>query len=200
MVVLEDADVEVASSAAVWGAFMNAGQTCLSVERCYVHYSSAKKFLDSCVAKTAKLRLGNGSDNSTDMGPLIHERQLNIVREQVEDAIARGARLLAGGKTVPQLGPNFFAPTILVGVTPAMRIMQEETFGPVLPVATFKTDDEAVALANDSQFGLAASVWTSHRSRGEALARRIQAGTVMLNHGISCYGIIEGPHRGGKAS
>ncbi len=134
------------------------------------------------------------------MGPLIHERQLNIVREQVDDAIARGARLLAGGKALPQLGPNFFAPTILAGVTPAMRIMQEETFGPVLPVATFKTDDEAVALANDSQFGLAASVWTSDRSRGEALARRIQAGTVMVNDVISCYGISEAPHGGVKAS
>jgi len=200
MVVLNDADVEVASSAAVWGAFMNAGQTCLSVERCYVHESICQKFLDACIKKTAKLRLGNGSDNSTDMGPLIHERQLNIVREQVEDAIARGARLLAGGKTVPQLGPNFFAPTILEGVTPAMRIMQEETFGPVLPVATFKTDDEAVGLANDSQFGLAASVWTRDRARGEALARRIQAGTVMVNDVISCYGISEAPHGGVKAS
>ncbi len=200
MVVLNDADVEVASSAAVWGAFMNAGQTCLSVERCYVHESICEKFLDSCIEKTAKLRLGNGAESSTDMGPLIHERQLNIVREQVEDAIAHGARLLAGGKTVPQLGPNFFAPTILEGVTPAMRIMQEETFGPVLPVATFKTDDEAVGLANDSQFGLAASVWTRDRARGEALARRIQAGTVMVNDVISCYGISEAPHGGVKAS
>ena len=200
MIVLDDADVEVVSSAAVWGAFMNAGQTCLSVERCYVHESIHQKFLDSCIEKTSKLRLGNGSDGSTDMGPLIHERQLNIVREQVDDAIARGARLLAGGKPLPQLGPNFFAATILSGVTPAMRIMQEETFGPVLPVATFKTDDEAVALANDSQFGLAASVWTRDRSRGEALARRIEAGTVMVNDVISCYGISEAPHGGVKAS
>src|SRR5258708_27839521 len=130
MVVLDDANVEVASSAAVWGAFMNAGQTCLSVERCYVHESIYQKFLDRCIEKTAKLRLGNGSESSTGMGPLIHERQLNIFREQVDDAIARRARLLAGGKALPQLGPNFFAPTILAGVTPALRIMPEETFGP----------------------------------------------------------------------
>ncbi|HWX54887.1 MAG TPA: aldehyde dehydrogenase family protein [Verrucomicrobiae bacterium] len=200
MIVLEDADVEVASSAAIWGAFMNAGQTCLSVERCYVQEAIYGKFLDSCVAKTARLRLGNGSDPATDVGPLIHDRQLSIVRDQVDDAVARGARVLAGGKSMPQLGPNFFAPTILADVNNSMRVMQEETFGPVLPVSTFKTEDQAVAVANDSQFGLAASVWTSDRDRGERLARRIDAGTVMVNDVISCFGISEAPHGGVKAS
>ena len=200
MIVLEDADLEVASSAAVWGAFMNAGQTCLSVERCYVHESIYQKFLDRCVEKTAKLRIGHGTDASADFGPMIHERQLRIVEAHVEDAIAHGARLLAGGKALPQLGPNFFAPTILADVDHSMTIMREETFGPVLPVRSFKTEDEAIALANDSEFGLAASIFTRDRSRGEALARRVDAGTIMINDVIACFGISEAPHGGVKAS
>ncbi|HXB22793.1 MAG TPA: succinic semialdehyde dehydrogenase [Candidatus Solibacter sp.] len=200
MIVLDDADIDVASSAAVWGAFMNAGQTCLSIERCYVHESIYEPFLKACVEKTARLRVGNGADTSTDIGPLIHQPQLKIVREHVEDAIASGARLLAGGKTRPELGQNFYAPTILADVTHHMRIMREETFGPVLPVRSFRNDDEAVALANDSEFGLAASVWTSHRKRGEALATRVAAGTVMVNDVIACFGISEAPHGGVKAS
>ncbi|HWS16729.1 MAG TPA: aldehyde dehydrogenase family protein, partial [Candidatus Elarobacter sp.] len=200
MIVLEDADVDVASSAAVWGAFMNAGQTCLSVERCYVHEKIYTKFLEACVAKTAKLRLGAGSDLNVDIGPMIHERQLRIVQSHVDDAVARGTRLLVGGKPLPQLGPNFFAPTILADVDHSMTIMREETFGPVLPVCSFKTDDEAVALANDSEYGLAASIFTSNRKRGEMLARRIDAGTVMVNDVIACFGISEAPHGGVKAS
>lgn len=200
MVVLEDADVNVASSAAVWGAFMNSGQTCLSVERCYVHESIYEKFLEACVAKTAKLRQGAGADGSSDIGPMIHERQLQTVQTHVQDAIARGARLLAGGKPASQLGRNFFAPTILADVTHEMEIMREETFGPVLPVRSFKTEEEAVSLANDSEFGLAASVWTRNNKRGEAVARRIQAGTVMVNDVVACFGISEAPHGGVKAS
>jgi succinate-semialdehyde dehydrogenase/glutarate-semialdehyde dehydrogenase len=141
-----------------------------------------------------------GDDTHTDVGPLIHQRQLKTVQQHVEDAVARGARLLAGGKTLPQLGPNFFSPTILADVDHSMRIMREETFGPVLPVRSFKTEDEAVTLANDSQFGLAASVWTRDRKRGEAMARRIDAGTVMVNDMISCFGISEAPHGGVKSS
>lgn len=200
MVVLEDADVNVVSSAAVWGAFMNSGQTCLSVERCYVHESIYEKFLEACIAKTAKLRQGAGNDSSTDIGPMIHERQLQTVERHAEDAIARGARLLAGGKPASQLGPNFFEPTILADVTHDMDVMREETFGPVLPVRSFKTEDEAVALANDSEFGLAASVWTRDKKRGEKVARRIQAGTVMINDVVACFGISEAPHGGVKAS
>lgn len=200
MIVLEDADVNVASSAAVWGAFMNAGQTCLSVERCYVHEKIYSKFLEACVAKTSKLRVGAGTDPNIDAGPMIHERQLRIVQSHVDDAVARGARLLAGGKPVLQLGPNFFAPTILADVDHSMMIMREETFGPVLPVCSFKTEDEAVALANDSEYGLAACIFTGNRKRGEALARRIDAGTVMVNDVIACFGISEAPHGGVKAS
>jgi acyl-CoA reductase-like NAD-dependent aldehyde dehydrogenase len=199
MIVLEDADVEVASSAAVWGAFMNAGQTCLSVERCYVHESIYEKFLVACVEKTGKLRLGP-SGPETDVGPMIHARQLRIVQSHVNDAVGRGAQLLAGGHRLPDLGPNFFAPTVLAGVDHEMAIMREETFGPVLPVRSFKSEDEAVALANDSEYGLAASIFTGDGKRGEALARRIHAGTVMVNDVLACFGISEAPHGGVKAS
>jgi succinate-semialdehyde dehydrogenase/glutarate-semialdehyde dehydrogenase len=213
MIVLEDADVDVASSAAVWGAFMNAGQTCLSVERCYVHESIYEKFLERCVEKTKRLRVGSANptqpraavpqesrDSEIDVGPMIHERQLGIVQSHVQDAVARGARLLAGGKPLPQMGPNFFAPTILADVDHSMKIMREETFGPVLPVRSFKTEDEAVALANDSEYGLAASIFTGDRKPGEALARRVHAGTVMVNDVLACFGISEAPHGGVKAS
>ena len=200
MLVLDDADVDLASSAAVWGAFVNAGQTCLSVERCYVHRSLYEAFLKKCAQKAKKLRVGHGLDRDTDVGPMIHERQLQIVESHIEDAVARGARVLAGGSRLPEIGPNFYQPTVLADVTHEMRIMVEETFGPVLPVMAFDSDEEAVRLANDSEFGLAASVFTRDGARGERLARRIQAGTVMVNDAISCFGISEAPHGGIKSS
>jgi len=200
MIVLDDADIDVATSAAVWGAFVNAGQACLSVERCYVHRSLYARFLEVCVDKTKKLRVGDGLDPETEIGPMIHERQLRIVEGQVEEAKGLGARVLTGGSRLPELGPNFYAPTVLADVTHRMQIMQQETFGPVLPVAAFDDDEEAIRLANDSEFGLAASVWTRNSERGEAVARRLEAGTVMVNDVISCFGISEAPHGGLKAS
>jgi acyl-CoA reductase-like NAD-dependent aldehyde dehydrogenase len=200
MLVLDDANVDVASSAAVWGAFVNAGQTCLSVERCYVHRSLYEEFLNACVEKTKKLCVGHGLDRDTDVGPMIHQRQLRIVEALVEDAAARGARVLAGGSRFPEMGANFYHPTVLADVTHEMSIMREETFGPVLPVMAFDSDEEAVQLANDSEFGLAASVWTRNRKRGERVARRIHAGTVMVNDVVSCFGISEAPHGGVKSS
>jgi succinate-semialdehyde dehydrogenase/glutarate-semialdehyde dehydrogenase len=200
MIVLDDADVDAASSGAVWGAFVNAGQTCLSVERCYVHHSIYSEFASACARKAAQLRVGNGTDSATDIGPLIHQRQLNTVERHVEDALARGARVLTGGKRLTELGPNFYAPTVLTNVNHEMLIMRDETFGPVLPIMPFDSDDEAVRLANDSEYGLAASVWRRDRSRGEAIARQIHAGTVMVNDAVSCYAISEAPHGGIRAS
>jgi len=200
MLVLDDADIDVASSGAVWGAFMNAGQACLSVERCYVHRSLYQPFYEACAHKAAQLRVGNGMDPQTDLGPLINERQVRNVETHVEDARLRGARLLTGGMRRRDLGPNFYAPTVLADVNHGMRIMREETFGPVLPIMPFETDDEAIRFANDSDYGLSASIWTRNRARGEALARQIQAGTVMVNDAVSCFGVSEAPHGGVKAS
>lgn len=200
MLVLDDADVDVASSAAVWGALMNAGQTCLSVERCYVHQSIYDRFIAACTQKMSTLRVGNGADRHIDIGPLISERQVQLVEAQIEDAKARGARVLAGGRRLPELGPNFYAPTLVVDVTHDMRLMREETFGPVLPVIPFADDHDAVRLANDSEFGLAASVWTKNSRRGEQVAARLNAGTVMINDVLTCFAISEAPHGGVKAS
>lgn len=200
MIVLPDVDLDVVTSGALWGAFMNAGQTCLSVERCYVHRSIYEPFLQMMTEKIARLRVGNGQDSEVEMGPLINERQLRTVEAHVEDAVQRGARLLAGGRRLSDLGPNFYAPTLLADVSPDMRVISEETFGPVLPVAPYDTEQQAIELANDSEFGLAASVWTRNRAKGEALARQIKAGTVMVNDMISAFGISEAPHGGFKQS
>jgi succinate-semialdehyde dehydrogenase/glutarate-semialdehyde dehydrogenase len=200
MLVLDDADIDVASSAAVWGAFVNAGQACLSVERCYVHHRLYESFAEACALKTKQLRVGNGMDADVDVGPMIQERQVRIVEAHVEDAKVHGARVLAGGTRLQHLGLNFYAPTVLADVTHDMRLMREETFGPVLPIMACADDDEAVALANDSEYGLSGSVWTRDAKRGERLARRIHSGTVMVNDVVSCFGISEAPHGGVKAS
>ncbi|HYH00545.1 MAG TPA: aldehyde dehydrogenase family protein [Terriglobales bacterium] len=200
MLVLNDAHLEIAASAAVWGAFMNAGQTCLSVERCYVHRALYDKFLALVVAKAKRLRVGNGLDPNTDVGPLINDRQLQVVESQIEEAKAQGAKVLAGGMRLPEVGPTFYTPTVITNVDHSMRLMREETFGPVLPVMPFETDEEALRLANDSEFALAASIWTKNRKHGERLARQIDAGTVMINDVLTCFGISEAPHGGFKAS
>ena len=194
-IVLDDADLDTASSGVVWGAFMNAGQTCLSIERCYVHRSLHDRFVEACVAKTQRLHVGNGLDPETEIGPMISQRQLQTVEAHVQNALAQGANLRCGGARLG-IGPNFFAPTVLTGVTHAMRIMTEETFGPVLPIMAFDSEEEAVGLANNSVYGLAASVWTGNRAREEAIARRLYAGTVMVNDSISAFAISEAPHGG----
>jgi len=202
MIVCADANLDTASSGAVWGAFTNAGQACLSVERAYVVREVAERFIDLCVEKAKKLRVGRGDDPATDVGPLIRDRQVHIVEEQVAEAESQGAEVLCGGRRpdLPGLSGFFFEPTVITRVNHGMKLMREETFGPVLPIMVVADEAEAVRLANDSDFGLSASVWTGDRSRGERLAREIEAGAVMVNDCISYFGICEAPHGGVKAS
>ena len=200
MIVLADANLEVASSAAVWGSFTNCGQVCLSVERLFVERAIEEKFLALCVEKTQKLRLGPGSDSGTDVGPLIRPQHVRRMAELIADAVSRGARVLLGGVPRTDLGANFFAPTVIAGVNSSMRLFQEETFGPILAVQSVADADEAVNRANDSEFALAASIWTSDNSRGQAIASRLRAGAVMVNDAISYFGIAEAPHGGCAAS
>src|SRR5205823_2707736 len=181
MIVCDDANVETAASAAVWGAFSNSGQACASVERCYVHESIAPQFIESVVEKTRALRQNVGTNVETEIGAMSSERQLAIVEEHMSDAVARGARVLTGGQRAASLQGSFYEPTVITGVDHTMTIMCDETFGPVLPVMTFKTEDEAIKLANDSHFGLTASVWTRDSRRGKRIAEQLEAGTVMVN-------------------
>ena len=200
MIVLADADLEVASSAAVWGGYTNCGQVCLSVERLFVEQGAADKFIALCVEKTKKLRIGAGSDPATDVGPLIRPEHVRRMIDLVEDAVSRGAKLLCGGSARPELGPNFFEPTVIAGVDSPMKLFQEETFGPILAIQVVRDAKEAITHANDSPFALAASIWTKTKSRGMAVAAELRAGAVMVNDTISYFGIAEAPHGGCGAS
>src|SRR5467141_1146041 len=200
MLVLADADLDVAASAAVWGSYTNCGQVCLSVERLFVEQSVAERFMALCVEKTKKLRLGPGSDPATDVGPLIRPRHVQRMSDLVRDAVSRGAKVLCGGSSRPDLGPNFFEPTIIAGVDTSMKLFQEETFGPILAIQAVKGAKEAISRANDSPFALAASIWTKNKARGMALAAEMRAGAVMVNDAISYFGIAEAPHGGCGAS
>jgi succinate-semialdehyde dehydrogenase/glutarate-semialdehyde dehydrogenase len=173
---------------------------CLSVERLFVQQAIEQKFLALCVEKTKKLRLGPGCEPATDVGPLIRPQHVQRMSDLVSDAVARGARVLCGGKPRPDLGANFFEPTVIAGVNSSMKLFQEETFGPILAVQAVKDADEAVECANDSAFALAASVWTGDAKRGQAIAVRLRAGAVMVNDAISYFGIAEAPHGGCGAS
>jgi acyl-CoA reductase-like NAD-dependent aldehyde dehydrogenase len=200
MIVLSDADLDVAASAAVWGSYTNCGQVCLSVERLFVEELVGEKFAAGCVEKTKKLRLGPGSDPSSDVGPLIRQQHVQRMSNLIDDAVSRGAKVLCGGNARPDLGPNFFEPTVISGVDSSMKLFQEETFGPILAMQSVRDSEEAIARANDSPFSLAASVWTSDAKRGESIAKRLRAGAVMVNDAISYFGIAEAPHGGCGAS
>jgi acyl-CoA reductase-like NAD-dependent aldehyde dehydrogenase len=200
MIVLDDADLDIASSAAVWGSFTNCGQACLSVERIYVERAVAERFTSLCVQKTAKLRLGPPSDADAEVGPVIRLRQLEKVEEHLRDAVSRGAKILVGGHRRPDLGPNFLEPAVIANVDHSMKIMREETFGPVMVIQAVDSADEAIALANDSPFALSGSIWTADARRGRELASRLRAGSVMVNDVASYYGISEAPHGGRGAS
>ena len=196
MIVLADADLEVAASAAVWGSYTNCGQVCLSVERIFVEESVSDEFAARCVEKTKKLRLGPSSNPGTDIGPLIRPQHVQRMVDLVEDAVSRGANVRCGGHPRVDLGANFFEPTVICGVDATMKLFQEETFGPILAIQTVRNAEEAVTRANDSPFGLSASVWTADSARGEILAQSLRAGAVMVNDAISYFAIAEAPHGG----
>jgi len=201
MIVREDADLDQAVDGALRGAFANAGQLCIAIERLYVHRALYDAFLERLVARTNALRLGTGLDWGYDVGSLASAAQLEKVTGHVEDAISHGATVRAGGRARPDIGPFFFEPTVLTGVTPVMKVCTEETFGPVVAVRPFETDEEAVALANDSRYGLNASVWGRDRRTTLALARRLEAGTVNVNDAyITAWGSVDAPMGGTKDS
>lgn len=199
MVVLDDANLANAARAAVWGGFCNAGQACASIERLYVQESVAKEFTELVVKETRKLKLGPPADG-IDLGAMTNERQLRIVEDHIQNAVEHGAHIETGGRRVENTEGWFHEPTVVTNVDHSMEIMREETFGPVLPIMTFKTDDEAVRLANDSIYGLTAAVFTSDIKRGRRLAERIDAGTVMVNEVVYTHAIAQTPWGGVKHS
>ncbi|GAA0331895.1 succinic semialdehyde dehydrogenase [Streptomyces blastmyceticus] len=197
MLVLHDADVEKAAAGAVRGCFSSAGQLCISIERLYVHESVADAFVERFVARARAMRLGTGLAYGADMGSLVSGRQLETVTRHVEEAVAKGATVLAGGRPRPDIGPLFYEPTVLEGVEAPMAVCAEETFGPVVSVYRFRDEDEAVALANATPYGLNASVWTRDGRRGRALAARLRAGTVNVNEAYAAaYGSAQSPMGG----
>jgi acyl-CoA reductase-like NAD-dependent aldehyde dehydrogenase len=192
MIVCADAGLDNAISGAVWGGFANAGQTCSGIERVYVDRAVADRFVAGVAAETEKLRLGDPIQWNTEIGPMTSEDQYAIVVELIEDAVANGATKLCGGPTeVAGLSGKFVAPTVLTGVTHEMRVMKEEVFGPVLPIVVVDGEQEAIELANDSEFGLGASVWTRDRQKGERIARRIESGMVWVNDHSFSHGACQ---------
>ena len=181
-IVCPDADLANAISGGVWGGFANAGQTCSGIERIYVHRDVADAFIEGVVRETERLTVGDPRGWTTEIGPMVSGDQAKIVTELVDDAVESGATKLTGGPTeVEGMKGSFIAPVVLTGVTHEMRIMKEEIFGPVLPIVTVDSEEEAIELANDSEFGLGASIWTKDRAKGERMAHQIESGMVWIN-------------------
>jgi succinate-semialdehyde dehydrogenase/glutarate-semialdehyde dehydrogenase len=197
MIIRADADPERAAEIAVRACFSNAGQLCISMERIYVNVDVHDAFLAAFVRRTRALRLGTQIGWGSDMGSLISEDQVARARRHVDDAVSRGAKVLAGGHARPDIGPWFFEPTILANVTEGMEVCDEETFGPVVAVHPVHSDDEAVRLANDTEYGLNAAVIGRDRRAAQAVARRLRAGTVNVNEGYAAaWGSIRAPMGG----
>lgn len=184
--VLDDADLDRASAGVVFGAFYNTGQTCIATERAFVLDAVHDAWVDRVVERVSELRVSAAGER--DLGPLTTQRQLEIVEEQVADAVEKGARVrTGGGRTDP--ASNLYQPTVLTDVDESMRVLTEETFGPVLPVVRVLDEDEAVERANRSGFMLFGSVWTGDRARGERVARRLRAGGVSINDTLTHYAV-----------
>ena len=183
MIVCADAGLPNAISGCLWGGFANAGQTCSGIERVYVVEDVAERFIEGVIEGARELTVGDPLAWDTEIGPMVSPEQLATVAELVDDAVAAGATLHCGG---PE--PPFFRPAVLTGVTPEMRLMREEIFGPVIPIVTVGSEDEAIALANDSEFGLGASVWTMNRAKGERIAGRLESGMVWVNDHMFSHG------------
>jgi len=196
LIICEDADMDRAVKSANFGSFMHQGQICMSVEKVLVHEKIYDEFLPLFVERASKLKVGDPSkDNSNVIGPLINDKQAEQVQAQLEDAIAKGAKVALGGG----INGRFVEPTILTGVTPDMMIYQNETFGPVVPVIPFRSDAEAIAIANDCEYGLSAGVITTDESRGLAIAQQLETGMCHIN----CSSVNDEPHvpfGGAKAS
>jgi succinate-semialdehyde dehydrogenase/glutarate-semialdehyde dehydrogenase/succinyl-CoA reductase len=180
-IVLEDADIEATSTGAVAGRFINNGQSCIATKRIFVVKRVLDEFLEKFVKKTKSLRVGDPLSPETDIGPMVREEALKTLDAQVQEAITHGAHLELGGERLKRKG-SFYSPTILTNITPEMRIMREETFGPAAPVMAVRDENEAIRLANKSEFGLGASVWGTDTRRAEKVAREVSAGLVTVNN------------------
>jgi succinate-semialdehyde dehydrogenase/glutarate-semialdehyde dehydrogenase/succinyl-CoA reductase len=180
-IVLEDADIEASSTGAVAGRFINNGQSCIATKRIFVIRKVLDEFLERFVKKTKSLRVGDPLSPDTDIGPMVREDALKILDGQVKGSVRQGANVELGGERLRRKG-SFYAPTILTNVTPEMRIMKEETFGPAVPVMGVKDENEAIRLANDSEFGLGASIWGTDTRRAEKVAREVSSGLVTVNN------------------
>jgi succinate-semialdehyde dehydrogenase / glutarate-semialdehyde dehydrogenase len=201
MLVLKDADLDKAAEGAVRACFSSAGQLCISIERLYVDATVADAFLERFAARTRAIRLGAALGFGAGMGSLAGERQLAAVTRHVDDAVAKGATVLAGGRARPDVGPYFYEPTVLDGVGAPMAVCTEETFGPVVSVYRFGGEDEAVEHANGTSYGLNSSVWTKDARRGARIAARLHTGTVNVNEGYAAaYGSVRSPMGGMKDS
>ncbi|MDP3969150.1 MAG: succinic semialdehyde dehydrogenase [Nocardioides sp.] len=201
IIILRDADVDRAAEGAVRASFSNAGQLCVSMERMFVADQVYDRFLEKFVARTKAMRLQPGLEWGSDMGSLISQDQLDTVTAHVEDAVAKGARVLAGGKPRPDLGPYYYEPTILEGVTPDMTCFGDETFGPVIALYRFSDEADAVARANDGEYGLNASIYSQDGKRARAIARHIKCGTVNINEAFAAtFASLDAPMGGMRQS